>query len=364
MKEPDRPYESFLDLRNIIPWITVFFFLGFLILAVLTYRSFIISLFISVIFYILFLKPYHFIFEKLGNRKTLASLLSTILTITTIIIPVIFIVINLIEEITLAIALLKKYLSTFDPESLKKNEIVAKIIITFGLTDVEIKEIQLNIIKSAQETGIFFLKNLRFFFSDLARFFMDFIISIFLLFLFFRNGDEIGKTIYENFPFPEEMKSKIVQRMISVFNAVVKGNLFIALAQGLVIGLLFWIFNLSTPILYGVLAAFFGLIPVLGTNVIWLPAAIYLYTHAGLVEAVVFGSISFAAYLLLENLAKPLLLDKELKLHPLLLLLSILGGLTEFGMKGLIIGPFSITIFLTLWQLIKIWNVNHGTIKE
>ncbi|MDH4262038.1 MAG: AI-2E family transporter [Spirochaetia bacterium] len=364
MKEPDRPYESFLDIRNIIPWITVIFFLGFLVLAIVTYRSFVISLFISAIFYILFLKPFHYISNKLGNRKTLASILAIILTILIIIIPVIFIVINLIEELTIAISIIKKYLNHFDPETLKNNEIIAKIIETFGITNTELKEIQVAIVKSAQETGISFLKDLRFLFSDFMRFIMNFIISIFLLFLFFRKGDEIAMMLYDNFPFPEGLKSQIVSRMVSVFNAVVKGNILIAFAQGLIIGLLFWIFNLSTPILYGVLGTFFGLIPVIGTNILWMPAALYLYSNGNTTEAFIFGSIAFSAYLLLENLAKPLLMDKELKLHPLLLLLSLLGGLTEFGIKGLIIGPFSITIFLTLWQLIKVWNINHGNIKE
>jgi len=364
MKEPDRPYESFLDIRNIIPWITVIFILGFLILAILTYRSFLMSLFISAIFYIIFLKPHHFIYQKLGNRKTLASLLSTILTIMVIVIPLVFIVINLIQEITYAVSLAKKYMNHVDPASFKKNEIIAGIIETFNITDENLKEMQINVIKSAQELGIFFLKNLRYFFSDMVHFMVNFVISLFVLFLFFRNGDEIGKTIYDNFPFPEEMKSQVVQRMISVFNAVVKGNILVAFAQGFVIGMLFWIFNLSTPILYAVLAAFFSLIPVVGTNVIWIPAAVFIYSHGHTTEAVLFSGLAFTAYLLLENLLKPLLMDKQLQLHPFLLLLSILGGIAEFGIKGLIIGPFAITIFLTLWQLIKIWNINHGIIKE
>ena len=364
MKEQEKHYESYLDIRNIIPWITVIFFLGFLILVVLTYRSFLMSLLISTVLYILFLKPYHFIFQKSGNRKTMASLFTTILMILTIVIPAILIIINLIQEITIALTLIKKYVYHMDIMDIKTNKFMAELITSMGLTDANLYEIQSRIILNAQEMGIYILKNLRYVFTDITRFLVNFIISIFVLFFFFRNGDDIGNIIYKNFPFPENMKSQVVTRMIDVFNAVVKGNIIIAFAQGLVVGLLFWIFQLPTPILYGVIGVFFGLIPVIGTNILWMPAAVYLYTHGNETQSFIFGSIAFIAYLTLENLAKPLLLDKELKLHPLLLLLSLLGGLTEFGIKGLIIGPFSITIFLTLWQLVKIWNVNHGIIKE
>ncbi|MDH4199571.1 MAG: AI-2E family transporter [Spirochaetia bacterium] len=364
MKETDRSYESFLDIRKIIPWITIIFILTFLWLTVLTYRSFLMSLFISGIFYILFLKPYHFIYDRLGQRKTLASLLTTLLMILTVAIPSIFIIANLIPEISIAIDLLRKFVIHLNPEKLKKSDMVLHAMEFFGIQEADLPAIQIKIIAAAQEFGFDVLRDLRSIFSEVARFFMNFIISIFVLFYFFRNGDEIGKTIYDNFPFAEEMKSEIVERMIAVFNAVVKGNLLIAIAQGLVLGVLFWIFDLPTPILYGILGALFGLIPVVGTNIVWIPAALSLYSHGSLIPAIVFGVLSFCSYLLLENLAKPMLLDKELNLHPLILLLALLGGIAEFGIKGLILGPFSITIFLSLWQLITVWNINHGIVKK
>lgn len=363
-KPEAKPYDSFLDIRKLIPWITVLFFLTFLVLAFLTYRSFLLSLFISGVFYIIFLKPYYFFYEKLGRKKTLASIITTTLMILTIAIPLTLIIINLIHELSYVIEFIRIYIKDFNPSEYKKNEMVLHIIRYLGLTEADIRDLQIKIFTSAQEYGFNALKDLHFIVNNVSRFFFNFIISIFVLFYFFRNGDIIGKTIYDNFPFPEELKSQVVGKMVSVFNAVVKGNIFIALAQGAVIGMLFWVFGLSTPILYGILGIFFGFIPILGTNILWIPASLYLYNHDGLAPALVFGIIAFAAYLLLENLAKPMLLDKELNLHPLVLLLAILGGLTEFGIKGLLIGPFSVTIFLTLWQLVKVWNINHGIIEK
>jgi predicted PurR-regulated permease PerM len=188
---------------------------------------------------------------------------------------------------------------------------------------------------------------------------MNLLISVLLLFFYFRNARDIADVVYNNLPFPSQMKTQIGEKMIAVFDAVVKGNLLIAVAQGIVIGMLFWIFQLPTPILYGTIGVFLGLIPVVGTNVLWIPASIYLYYRIAPGTSIVFGSIAFLAYLFLENIAKPMLLDKELNLHPLLLLMALLGGLAEFGVKGLILGPFCVTVFLSLWQMIKIWNASN-----
>jgi 23S rRNA pseudouridine2605 synthase/23S rRNA pseudouridine2604 synthase len=76
-----------------------------------------------------------------------------------------------------------------------------------------------------------------------------------------------------------------------------------------------------------------------GTGVVWLPAGLYMgIAESNWIGAVIFMSLSFTSYLLLENLVKPNFLDKKLNLHPFLLFLSLLGGINEFGIPGLVIG--------------------------
>jgi predicted PurR-regulated permease PerM len=363
-KKEEKLYASLLDIQRIIPLITALFFITFLILAFLTFRAFILSLFLSSIFYILFLPLYHYLNKKLRNKKTLSSLIMVFLIILTIAIPSVFLLITIIQEISFSLEKIRLVIHQFNEKNFSDNPVFIWLIKNLGLSRQDIVSIQTSMMKSVQSFSLGVIKDLRFVFSDIARFIMNFIISIFVLFFFFRSGDEIGKIIYNNFPFQENLKQKIVERMILVFNAVVKGNIIIAIGQGLILGILFWVFDLPTPALYGILGAFSGFIPVAGTNIIWIPAALYMYSQDHITSALVFSILAFSAYIILENVAKPMLLDKKLNLHPMILLLSLLGGLAEFGIKGLILGPFSITIFLTLWQLVKLWNVDHGNIEE
>ena len=152
--------------------------------------------------------------------------------------------------------------------------------------------------------------------------------------------------------------------MVAVLDAVVKGNFFVSILQGTMVGIYFWIFGIPTFVLYGSIAAMTALIPIIGTAIVWVPAALYLYATGHTTGAVVLSSLSLGTYFLLENLMKPWLLDRKLNLHPLFLFLAILGGIGEFGIKGVILGPFIVTSFLSIWEVIAVWNENYGSIHK
>jgi predicted PurR-regulated permease PerM len=97
--------------------------------------------------------------------------------------------------------------------------------------------------------------------------------------------------------------------------------------------------------------------------VVWLPGAIYLYANDQHTTAIIMAVTCLVAYFVLENLVKPLLLDRDLNLHPLFLFLAIVGGLNAFGVKGLILGPFIVTMFVTIWELISEWNRNFSEVE-
>jgi predicted PurR-regulated permease PerM len=111
------------------------------------------------------------------------------------------------------------------------------------------------------------------------------------------------------------------------------------------------IFGIPNPLLYGIIGSFFSLIPIIGTGVVWLPAGLYMWLGEGnIVQSIVFMSLALFSYLSLENFVKPSILDKKLKLHPFVLFLSLLGGIQEFGIVGLVIGPVAVTTIVILWD--------------
>ena len=94
--------------------------------------------------------------------------------------------------------------------------------------------------------------------------------------------------------------------------------------------------------------------------IIWLPGSIFLYLNGEVWGALFLSSLSVLTYLGLENIIKPLLLDKKLSLHPLFLFLAILGGVAQFGIKGFILGPFVVIAFLIVLEFIKLWNTKNA----
>ena len=348
-----------LDFSKIMPWITTAIFLAFFVLVFQVYRSFIIPLFIAAIFYILFRNLYYLILDKSKLSQSLTATITVFTIIILMVIPLTIVGINLTEEIKFMIDFFQKQFTTTDLTILYQKHSWIGELTRMSLEEFSLLPSKFTPMIQDMAPKVFsaeILSTGRLILADTFRILFNFLLSLIILFFLFRNSELIKESLFRNLPFPTEIKHQMGRRMIAVFDAVVKGNLLIAVGQGTSVGIYFWIFGLSTPILYAIIGTFLGLIPVIGTNVLWIPGALFLYFQGFTIQAVIFSLLSFSTYLFLENIAKPLLLDKELNLHPMILFFAFLGGLAEFGIKGLIIGPFAVTIFLSIWQIIKVWN--------
>lgn len=189
--------------------------------------------------------------------------------------------------------------------------------------------------------------------------------SILLLFFFYKEGRKIERWVFHSLPFPKDLEDKIGRRIEAAVQTVVMGNLLVSLLQGIVLYLLILLTGLSNPFLYASIGTVFSLIPIIGTAIIWLPLGLYIGILGGnWVMGAFFMISSFSAYLILENLVKPKLLDKKLKIHPFIIFLSLIGGLKEFGLFGVIIGPVALTVIIILWDFWKLFRENALSFQE
>jgi len=353
----------FLDFSRFLPFIFGGIFIFFLVTTLIIYRSYAMAFFGAGIFYIVFRGVHARIRNviSLKSRDTVAASVSTLLVVLVVMIPLVYMVYVLIQEAILVSIRLKFLLN---PDNINMySQKYHWFMQSIHLSENDILKIQEKIIEYSQELGIVTLKESGNFFAALMTNAANFLLSMVILFFLFKSGRKVPEFLYANIPFPDEMEKAVGARMVAIFDAVVKGNLAISVIQGIFLGIYFWIFGLSTPVLYGTIASFFALIPFVGTSVVWLPGSLYLYFYGDPLSALLLAILGASTYLILENLAKPLVLDKKLKVHPLFLFLAILGGLAEFGIKGLIMGPFVVTAFLTLLELIRTWNNTYGLRK-
>jgi len=175
--------------------------------------------------------------------------------------------------------------------------------------------------------------------KNLFAFLLNLFILLFALFFVFRDGEKILRAFRHLIPFEPEIQDEMLQESRDLIFASVAVALLIAGIQGVLGGVGFAIVGLPAAVFMGVLIAFFSIVPVVGSALIWVPAVLWLGFHGHWGKAVVIILISGGVAGFADNLVRPLLLRNRTRLNDLLLFISILGGLDAFGLIGLVIGP-------------------------
>jgi predicted PurR-regulated permease PerM len=184
---------------------------------------------------------------------------------------------------------------------------------------------------------------------------LDFIVSLFvmlyLLFFLLRDGDRLACRIEETVPLRAEQRRALIEKFTVVLRATVKGNLVVAVAQGVLGGLIFWFLGIHAPVLWGALMAVLSLLPAIGTALIWLPVAVYLLATGAVWKGIVLIGWGVLVIGLVDNILRPILVGKDIKMPDYLVLVSTLGGLAVFGVNGFVIGPVIAAMFMAAWSI-------------
>jgi predicted PurR-regulated permease PerM len=187
--------------------------------------------------------------------------------------------------------------------------------------------------------------------KNLFTFFVNLFILVFALFFMFRDGEKILRAVRHLLPFDPEIREEMLQESRDLIFASVAVALLIAAMQGLLGGLAFELTGLPAPVFMGVLTAFFSIVPVVGSALIWFPAAIWLILQGHWGKALIVFAISGGVASVADNIVRPLLLRNRTRLNDLLLFISILGGLDAFGLLGLVIGPTVVAAALGVFRV-------------
>lgn len=177
---------------------------------------------------------------------------------------------------------------------------------------------------------------------------LGFAMMLFLMFFFMRDGASMFERLVRLVPMARKDKRKLVDYLASVTRAVVFGTLLTALIQGALVGVGFLIVGLPSPVVFGVIAAAFSLLPLGGTAIVWLPAAVVLAVQGRWGAAIFMAAWGTLLVGLIDNLLKPMLISGRAELPTLAAFLGVLGGLAAFGPIGMFAGPILIALALAL----------------
>ncbi len=187
--------------------------------------------------------------------------------------------------------------------------------------------------------------------KNLFSFLVDLFILLFALFFVFRDGESILRALRHLIPFEKSRQDEMLVESRDLIFASVAVALLIAAIQGVLGGTAFALTRLPAPVFMGVLIAFFSIVPVVGSALIWIPAALWLGLNGSWGKAALVVIICAGVAGLADNLVRPLLLRNRTRLNDLLLFISILGGLQVFGLLGLVAGPTIVAAALGVFRV-------------
>jgi predicted PurR-regulated permease PerM len=182
-------------------------------------------------------------------------------------------------------------------------------------------------------------------------FVVNLFVMLYLLFFLFRDGERLVGRIRHALPLPAQQLDQLLLKFKVVIRATVKGNLVIALLQGALGGLMFWLLGISGALLWAVVMAFASLLPAVGAGLVWIPVALYLLATGAIWQGVTLIAFGALVIGMVDNLLRPILVGKDTKLPDYVVLISTLGGIEVFGLNGFVIGPVIAAMFIAVWDL-------------
>jgi predicted PurR-regulated permease PerM len=184
---------------------------------------------------------------------------------------------------------------------------------------------------------------------------LEFLVSLgvmlYLLFFLLRDGEAIYRRLHAAVPLRRDRRRALFEKFAVVVRATVKGNLVVAIVQGALGGLIFWILGLKGALLWAVIMALLSLLPAIGTAMVWLPVAIYFLATGAVVSGVVLILFGVFVIGLVDNVLRPVLVGKDTRMPDYVVLVATLGGIALFGPNGFVLGPLIAALFMAAWDL-------------
>ncbi len=200
------------------------------------------------------------------------------------------------------------------------------------------------------------------------------VIMLYVMFYFLTMGEVLLVKILYFLPLHDRDERRLLHRFTSVTKATLKGTLIIGAIQGFICGLAFAFAGIQGPVFWGTVMAVMSIIPAFGTAIVWVPALIILALKGEFLGVGILAVLCGAVAGNLDNILRPRLVGKDTEMHDLFVLFGTLGGISLFGILGIILGPIVAALFITIWEIYgKAFEAylpdvgplfNHGKLRE
>lgn len=281
----------------------------------------------------------------------MASLLTCLLIIAIVFIPLIFFVFSLTDEAFNLITWGRDSRVGFKLQQyLQESSVVHQIL--KQLKDIGISfdtsQISSTFTYLVKRGGVFLYNQASGWAANVLQFLFYFFMMILVIFFLLIDQPKLISYMVRISPLPEEDNYLLISRFQEIANAILKGNGICGLIQGVLGGVVFSIFGINSPLLWGSIMAILAFLPIFGIGLVMIPTAVFLSINESFGQGIFLFIYYAVLSLSVEYLIKPKMVGTQVKMHTLLVFLAIIGGLSVYGILGIIYGPLIITAFLTL----------------
>jgi predicted PurR-regulated permease PerM len=326
----------------IISFYGVVLLLGYLFLRILT--PFLAPLGWAAVLAI-FIYPWH---ERLvprhGNAR--AAALSTLVVTVLIVGPGLLILTAFVQESRAALSTVDRDAFAGQLALFEQGWNRIRVFIP-GAQTVDLRSL---IDEAISRTGGFLAARVGGLLADIVVLLFQLFVTLFALFFFLRDADTIMREARRWLPFEDLRRERLIRQTRGLVYASIAVGLVIASLQGFAGGLVFALLGLGAPVFWGVMMGFLALLPFVGTWVVWVPAAIWLMATGQLVKGAVLAVLGVTIVASIDNFLRPAILSGRAQMNGLLMFISLLGGVSVFGLLGIVLGPLISAIVTGLFE--------------
>ena len=302
---------------------------------------------------LLFTPVYRRLLARLRFRRTLAALVTLSVILLVLILPFALLTAVLAQEVAHLYQLVQsgevKPARYFRGVFNALPDWMGALLDRFGLVNFTTLQRRLS---AALEQGSQFLATQALGIGQLTvQFVTSLFITLYLSFFLLRDGESMARAIRSAVPLAPEHQKELIGKFTTVIRATVKGNLVVAVIQGALGGLAFWVLGVSGALLWAVLMAFLSLLPAIGAGLVWLPVALYFFANGDTWQGIALCAWGVLVIGLIDNLLRPVLVGKDTLMPDYVVMITTLGGMVVFGINGFVIGPVIAAMFMAVWHI-------------
>jgi predicted PurR-regulated permease PerM len=333
--------------------VTLFFIVA--VLSYLTYqiiRPFFAPIGWAVVFSIVFYPLYAYMLRYV-RVKALSSLLTVMIIIAAIIVPFSYFIFLLVGELRH----LAEYLDKGQLYTMKEvlqhpslTDFMTWLTGIFGTTEAELDQA---IIEYLSRLGRGLISNLTQGVGNIISIAVTFVFVIFSVFFMFKDGPEFVAKLRDYLPFSDDEKALLTGQVRDIVISTIYGGVVVGIIQGLVGGIAYWLLDIPSPVLWGFATAIASFVPLVGSMAVWGPSVIYLFAHGFVAKAIIMIFVGALGISMVDNVLRPIIIGSRTKMHVLVILFSVIGGIQFFGLIGLVMGPLVVAVFVSVIKIFR-----------